>query len=66
MKYGIKGLFGKAQNEKTAYWEIINEVKMECGKCGNPIEYKILDRCPCCGFIKIECKKCKIIYEFGE
>ncbi len=54
------------ENENTLNKEMVDCVEMRCKKCGGPVTYKVLDRCPFCGMIEISCAKCKYEFRFGE
>jgi len=44
-----------------------NKVQMICRQCNAEIPYEVdKEGCPSCGFITIECKKCKYVLYFGE
>lgn len=59
------GKYGKVDKGATNH-EMIKLVRMICGKCEQPIIYRIEDECSHCGFIAIKCDECKYEFHFGE
>ena len=64
-KGNLMGKYGTTEKAARGK-EMVDLVKMICGKCNGAITYKIREQCFNCGYIEIKCKKCSYMFNFGE